>query len=99
MVDEYHYIYWTRKCSDKNFISPVVITVKKDKRVKLALDSKELNDALHKNKYQMQSIDHLIDAVADYVSERSTEHGIFYFSKIDLKNAHSHTIRPRATKT
>ena len=73
------------KCSDEYFISPVVITVKKDKSVKIALGFKELNDAIHKNKYQMQSIDHLIDAVANYVSERSTEQGAFYFSKIDLK--------------
>ena len=73
------------KCSDEYFISPVVITVKKDKSVKIALDSKELSDAIHKNKYQMQSIDHLIDAVANYVSERST----VYFSKIDLKFAYS----------
>ena len=70
------------KCSDECFISPVVITVKKDKSVKIALDSKELNDAIHKNKYQMQSIDHLIDAVAHYVSERSTEQARFlYFKK------------------
>ena len=77
------------KCSDEYFISPVVITVKKDKSVKIALDSKELNDAIHKNKYQMQSTDHLIDAVANYVSERSTEQATFYFSKIDLKYAYS----------
>ena len=37
----------------------------------------------------MQSIDHLIDAVANYVSERSTEQGTFYFSKTDLKYAYS----------
>ena len=36
------------KCSDELFISPVVITVKKDKSVKIALDSKKLNDAIHK---------------------------------------------------
>ena len=77
------------KWSDEYFISPVVIIVKKDQSVKIALDSKELNDAKHKNKYQMQSIDHLIDAVANYVSERSTEQGTFYFSKIDLKYAYS----------
>ena len=41
------------KCPDDLFISPVVITVKKDKSVKIALDSKKLNDAIHKNKYQM----------------------------------------------
>ena len=54
---------------------------------KIALDSKELKDAIHKNRYQMQSIDHLIDAVANYVSERSTEQGTFHFSKIDMKYA------------
>ena len=77
------------KCSDEYFISPVVITVKKDKSVKIALDSKELNEVIHKIKYQMQSIDHLIDAVANYVSERSTKQRTFYFSKIDLKYAYS----------
>ena len=76
------------KCSDEYFISPVVITVKKDKCVKIALDSKEINDEMHKNKYQMQSVDHIIDAVANYVSERSSEQG-FYFSKMDLKYAYS----------
>ena len=32
------------KCPDEHFISPVVITVKDDKSVKIALDSKKLND-------------------------------------------------------
>ena len=36
------------KCPDDLFISPVVITFKKCKSVKIALDSKNLNDALHK---------------------------------------------------
>ena len=35
------------ECSDKNFISPIVITVKKDKSVKLALDSKVMNKSIH----------------------------------------------------
>ena len=77
------------KFSDEYFISPVVITVKKDKSIKKTLDSKKLTDAIHKNKYQMQSIDHLIDAVANYVSEQSTEQGTYYVSKIDLKNAYN----------
>ena len=38
--------------------------MKKDKAVKKALDSKKLSDAIHKNKYQMQIIDHLLDSVA-----------------------------------
>ena len=36
------------KCSDEHFICPVVITVKHDKSVKFALDSKKLNDAIQK---------------------------------------------------
>ena len=36
------------KCPDDVYISPVVITVKKDKSVKLALDSKKLNKAIQK---------------------------------------------------
>ena len=35
-------------CSDEYFISPIVITVKKDQSIKLALDSKVLNKAIHK---------------------------------------------------
>ena len=37
----------------------------------------------------MQSIDHLIDAVATYISERSTEQGTLYFPQRDLKYAYS----------
>ena len=40
----------------------------------------------------MQSIDHLIDAVANFISQRSTEHGTFYFSKTDLKYAYSQIL-------
>ena len=67
----------------------MVITVKKEKSVKIALDSKKLNDAIHKNKYQMQSIDHLMDSVAVFISERKNKPGQYLFSKIDLKYAYS----------
>ena len=77
------------KCPDDLFISPVVITVKKDKSVKIALDSKKLSDALQKNKCQMQGIDHLIDSVALYISERKNLPGQYWFSKVDLKYAYS----------
>ena len=77
------------KCPDDLFVSPVVITVKKDKSVKIALDSKKLNKAIHKNKYQMQSIDHRVDSVALYITQREKSPGTFWFSKIDLKYAYS----------
>ena len=75
--------------SDEYFISPVVITVKSDQSIKIALDSKILNDAKHKNKYQMQSIDHLMDKIAMEFSELKTTQGTLHFSKIDLKYAYS----------
>ena len=77
------------KCSDDVFISPIVITVKQDKSIKLALDSQLLNDEINKNEYQMQSIDNLMDAVAKYLSESKQIPGEFFFSKIDLKYAYS----------
>ena len=55
----------------------------------MALVSKILNDAIHKNKYQMQSIDHLIDKIGMKISELKTQVGKLYFSKIDVKYAYS----------
>ena len=66
----------------------MVIRVKKDKSVKIALDSKKLNKAIHKNKYQIQSIDHLVDAVALYITQRKNSPVTFWFSKKDLKYAY-----------
>ena len=74
--------------SDKNFISPIVITVKKDKSVKLALDSKILNKSIHKNKYQMPNIDSLIDSISQHINDSNQGENV-YFSTIDLKYAYS----------
>ena len=38
----------SEKCSDEIYISPIVITVKRDKSIKLAMDSKTINKAIHK---------------------------------------------------
>ena len=61
---DYGHIVKLNSCSDKQFISPIVITVKKDHTIKLAMDSKQINKAIHKNKYQMPNIDVLLDNVA-----------------------------------
>ena len=58
------------KISDNVNISPVVITVKHDKSIKIGLDSKLLNEAIEKNKYKMQLIDYLMDLVAKYISDK-----------------------------
>ena len=55
-------------CSDEHFIYPIVITLKKDQSIKLALDSKVLNKAIHKNKYQMPNIDMLIETISQHLT-------------------------------
>ena len=69
-------------------MSSIVITVKKDKTVKLALDSKILNKSVHRNKYQMPNIDKLIDTIQQNLNTNAS-HETAYFSKSDLKYAYS----------
>ena len=42
---------------DDVFIHPTVITVKKDRLVKIALDARALNQAIEKDKYQMPNLE------------------------------------------
>ena len=86
LLDEKH--IKLNSCSDKNFISPIVILVKRDKTVKLALDSKILNKSIHKNKYQMPNIDNLIDTIQQNLNT-SASRETAYFSTLDLKYAYS----------
>ena len=74
------------ECSNKYFVSPIVITVKTDGSVKLALESRELNKQVHKNKYQMPNIEELMDTVGQTISERKP--GDVYFSTMDLTYAY-----------
>ena len=60
LIDQGH-IVKLEKCCDQQFISPIIITVKKDQSIKLAMDSKQINKMIHKNKYQMPNIDVLLD--------------------------------------
>ena len=83
-LKEQGHIEKLQECSDKIFISPIVITVEKDKSVKLALDSKILNKAIHKNKYQMPNIDSLIDSISQHINDSNHGENV-YFSTIDLK--------------
>ena len=87
-LTEQGHIEKLQECSDKNFISPIVNTVKKDTSVKLALGSKILNKAIHKNKYQMPNIDSLIDSISQHINDPNHGENVYY-STIDLKYAYS----------
>ena len=75
------------KCSDRQFISPIVITVKKDPTVKLALNSKKMNKFIHQNKYQMPNIDLLLDIIAQVVKLNKNQQT--RLSTLDLRYAYS----------
>ena len=85
------------KCSDQFFISPIVITVKRDQSIKIALDSKILNKDIHKNKYQMPNIDSLIQTISQTLSTAPQETA--NSATLDLQyaysqlNLHSNTAR------
>ena len=74
-------------CSDQFFLSPIVITIKKDQSIKIALDSKIMNKAIHKNKYQMPNIDSLIQTISQILSTATQETA--YFATLDLQYAYS----------
>ena len=87
LLDEKH-IVRLASCHDKCFISPIVVTVKKDQPIKLALDSKVLNKAIHKKKYQMPNVDALIESISQQISAPASQNTTF-FSTLDLKYAYS----------
>ena len=75
------------KCTSDSFIAPIVITVKKDDCIKLALDAKPINRQLFKNKYQMPNVGELLDGVSQIVTANTNS--TLYFSLLDLKYAYS----------
>ena len=67
------------------FIQPTVITVKKDRSVKIALDARALNQAIDKDKYQMPNLDNLLDMVAEKLDN---ENGEAWYSSVDMTYAY-----------
>ena len=68
-----------------NFISPTVITVKKDNSVKLAMDARILNDNTIKRKAQMPNLEELLGQVSMAITK--DEEMPLYISTIDLEYA------------
>ena len=72
---------------DDVFIQPTVITVKKDRSVKIALDARALNQAIDKDKYQMPNLDNLLDMVAeklDNENENSSVDMTYAYGQVPL---------------
>ena len=85
LIKEGHIIK-LQECSDKYFVSPIVITVKNDGSIKLALESGELKKQVHKNKYELPIIDELVDGVNQINAERKA--GDVYFTTLDFTYAY-----------
>ena len=86
LIQEGHVVK-LNKCTSEHFISPIVITAKKDGSVKLAMDAKPMNDQIHKNQYQMPNLLELLDSVAQIIT--SDKIGDIWFTSLDLKYAFS----------
>ena len=67
------------------FISPAVITIKKDKSVKIALDSRKSNEACIKRKAAMPNMEELIRKLSAKITNGEGE---IWMSKIDLDYAY-----------
>ena len=68
------------------FVSPVVITVKNDKSVKIALDSRKLNDSCIKMRPHMPSMEELLNQISVEITRDRTLQ--LFISKIDLDYAY-----------
>ena len=73
------------KTTENCFVSPAVITIKKDKSVKIALDSRKLNDACIKRKAAMPNMEELISKISAKITKGN---GDIWMSKIDLDYAY-----------
>ena len=68
------------------FLSPVVITVKNDKSVKIALDSRKLNDSCVKIRPHMPNMEELLNQISVEITKDRTKE--LMMSKIDLDYAY-----------
>ena len=68
---------------DENcFVSPAVITVKKDKTIKIALDSRKLNEITVKRKAQLPNMEELISRISRKIADEKEDE--IWISKFNL---------------
>ena len=79
------------------FVSPVVITVKKDKTVKIALDARKLNESCVKKRPHMPNIEELLNQISTELSRN--DHDPIWISVIDLDYAYGQMkLAPETSK-
>ena len=86
LIQDGHVVKLNKRTSE-HFISPIVITAKKDGSVKLAMDEKPMIDQIHKNQYQMPNLLELLDSAAQIIT--SDKIGDVWLTSLDLKYAFS----------
>ena len=80
---------------DEDFVSPVVITVKNDKSVKIALDSRKLNDSCIKIRPHMPNMEELLNQISVEITKDRTKK--LMISKIDLDYAYGQMMLSEET--
>ena len=77
------------------FVSPVVITVKSDKSLKIALDSRKLNDSCTKVRPHMPNMEELVNQISEEITKDRTKE--LRISKIDLDYAYGQMMLSEET--
>ena len=67
------------------FPQPTVITVKKDRSVKIALDARELNKNVKKDEYPMPKLDNFTEMTAEHVAKKT---GQTFYTTLDMTYAY-----------
>ena len=81
---------------EDTFISPAVITVKKDKSVKIAIDSRKLNESCIKRRPNMPNMEDLINRISTEISKNDDDE--LWITKIDLDYAYGQMELDEETK-
>ena len=75
------------------FVSAVVIWMKNDKSIKIAIDSRKLNDSCIKVRRHMLNLEELLNTITMENSRDRTKNSMVY--KIDLGYAYGQSIYPK----
>ena len=79
------------------FVSPVVITVKKDKTVKIALEARKLNECCVKKRPHMPNMEELLNKISAELSRN--DHDPNWISVVDLDYGYGQTkLAPETSK-